>query len=1054
MLQAAVLYASNAPKKPSLNHSLTEYGGARPQRTLAVGTVNVLAVMVQFQTDNDSLTSGDGHFEMSPSDGLDAPPHDTSYFEQHLLFLKNYFSRVSGGKLSLNCVLLDSVITLPHQMKYYSPPKSGTTNPDNLGLLYQDAWHAADSVYGNFDFSNYQCFVIFHAGSGRDIDFSSQLGYDPRPYDLPSLYLSEQGLRNMFGSSYAGQAVDNGSFHIPNSILMPESEFYEIYDASGELMIDLKLGTNGLLAASFGSFLGLPDLFDTQTGATGIGRFGLMDGQAIFAYGGLFPPEPSAWEKYYLGWTDPLEVSPATLTSFRLYANETGKYSVMKIPISGSEYYLLENRERDAHHDGENLTVDYQGRITTLSFDDDTSYFDGQQVININGVVTDADEYDWALPGEIDNGKTYYGGILIWHIDESVIDEFISTDQINDDFSHKGVALMEAHGANEIGRFIQTILGSYYYDGTAFDFWFNSNPYPDYTNQFTPTSFPNSNSYSGADSHIYVTDFSSADSVMSFDVMVGDANVQVAPGFPKNIHGATISSSPTFAHVSPNGRLQLLANNGDSLYAFNLDGSSAGFDTTGFLSNVGGKFQPVVSTMNSKSNVMYALDDSVLYGLVDVDANHDGTADTLFTAHVPETGFVAGAPLLRLGSNLLCFSATDPYSWSTFTTDGRFVAYNTLTFPLQGNSLKKYLMPSTIAISLLPQFAAVDTGDFYFDTYSYGPALLSLSSPGHSGPVAWTMPSRGSPPPPHLALSYATLEGGSRPRLIDLTSKAANLVTVAYDSQAAFNYFPGDTLVAGPVVADLNGDGNRDVIFATRTKVYAVSFTGSTLDHFPISTVGSEALPADANSIVGSIVVADLDGDGKPELIFGTKGGSLYAFTGATGQIYPGFPLSVGEGLAGSPAVGSENGNLYLAAIGLDGYAYCWTFKNGGKILWGNLLYDNSHSNSIADTLQYSAPPSESSLMPPAQVYNWPNPVTNNLTKIHFYLSDNAQVSIDVYTFAGDRVASFRVSGAAGAANEVDWNTSAMQSGIYFARVEAVSSKERDVKIIKIAVVK
>jgi len=29
--------------------------------------------------------------------------------------------------------------------------------------------------------------------------------------------------------------------------------------------------------------LGMPDLFDESTGATAIGRFGLMDGQGIFS---------------------------------------------------------------------------------------------------------------------------------------------------------------------------------------------------------------------------------------------------------------------------------------------------------------------------------------------------------------------------------------------------------------------------------------------------------------------------------------------------------------------------------------------------------------------------------------------------------------------------------------------------------------------------------------------------------------------------------------------------------------------------------------------------
>ncbi|MCL4509751.1 MAG: FG-GAP-like repeat-containing protein [Bacteroidetes bacterium] len=1051
---AALLFASTGSRGPELSHPLAAFQSTRPNRILAAGTVNVLAIMVQFQSDNDSLTSGNGQFLMSQGAGLDAPPHDKAYFENHLLFLKNYFGKVSGGKLNVNYVVLDSVITLPHQMKYYSSPKTGTLNANNLGLLYRDSWHAADSIYKNFDFSQFQCFVIFHAGSGRDIDFTSTLGYDPRPFDIPSLYLNAQSLRNMFGASYSGQPVDNGSFNIPNSIIMPESESYQIYDATGALQINLTLGTNGLLAASFGSYLGLPDLFDSQTGITGIGRFGLMDGQAIFAYGGIFPPEPSAWEKMYLGWVTPVEVSPSTATTYQLYANETGKYSVLKVPISGSEYFLIENRERDAEHNGENITTFYKGNYSTISFDDDTTYFDGTQIKGINGVVTDVDEYDWALPGDISNGIKYYGGILIWHIDDNVINQNIATNTVNANPDHRGVALMEAHGANQIGMLIQTFTGFYYYDGSAYDFWFKGNPAVVYTNQFTPTSLPNSNSYSGANSHVYITNFSGADSAMTFDVRVGDSNIQPTASFPKNIHDATVNSSPVFGHISADGRLQVIANNGDSLYAFNMDGTSAGFDSTGLFSKVGGAFQPIVSSENAASNTIYAMDDSVFYGLVDRDNNHDGTADTIFSTKSPSPNPRAGGPLLLLGSKILSFPSNYQAAWTAFTTSGKYLGFYSMPLPLHASGTGSSSAES--ASSILPRFAAIDTSRIYLNVPGYGVYSVNVDNviqsssnmpPLHPIPV-------GSIP---IAISYASLSPERSPVIVELTSHFVYLDSTGSTPQKVFSVFPGDTITSGPVIADLDGDGNRDIIFATQTKVYAISYTGAVLNHFPITTVGSEVLPSDANRITGSVVVADLDGDGKPEVIFGTKGGEIYAFTGATGQILPGFPLSVGGALAGSPAVAYDpGGNLYLAAIGLDGYLYSWTFKgiSPSQVVWGNLLHDNYHLNSVTQPLQSQPPPPAQNLMPTSQVYNWPNPVTNGLTKIHFYLRDNARVSISIFSFAGDKVADIQTSGTGGMANEVDWNASGVQSGVYFARVEAVSSKERDVAIIKIAVVK
>jgi len=71
----------------------------------------VVAIMVQFVPDTDGRTSGNGLFDMSnryfnPSTGrdtvVDSPPYDSAYFDDHLKFLKNYFTKSSKGKLNLS----------------------------------------------------------------------------------------------------------------------------------------------------------------------------------------------------------------------------------------------------------------------------------------------------------------------------------------------------------------------------------------------------------------------------------------------------------------------------------------------------------------------------------------------------------------------------------------------------------------------------------------------------------------------------------------------------------------------------------------------------------------------------------------------------------------------------------------------------------------------------------------------------------------------------------------------------------------------------------------
>jgi hypothetical protein len=80
--------------------------------------------------------------------------------------------------------------------------------------------------------------------------------------------------------------------------------------------------------------------------------------------------------------------------------------------------------------------------------------------------------------------------------------------------------------------------------------------------------------------------------------------------------------------------------------------------------------------------------------------------------------------------------------------------------------------------------------------------------------------------------------------------------------------------------------------------------------------------------------------------------------------------------------------------------------------------------------------------------------VYDGRTFIRYYLSQDASVTIKIYNLAGDRVAELQGPGFGGFDNEVEWNVSAVQSGIYFARIEARNSTSGGVRIVKVAVVK
>ncbi|MEJ2104230.1 MAG: hypothetical protein P8X47_06590, partial [Ignavibacteriaceae bacterium] len=279
---------------------LNPFPATQQKDSFADDTLRILAIMVSFQEDADGTTFGNGKFgsiysQNYGNDILDPLPHDKQYFESHLQFAKNYFYKVSKGKLEIEYTVLPDTFSVSDRMRNFSPaPGSNDFTP--IGNFAVEAWTKADQLNPGFNFSNYDVFLIFHAGVGRDVTLPGSIGNER---DLPSVYLSKNALKEIYGESFEGIPVSNGSFNITNSMIIPETESRELETITGSFLFEITI--NGLICASIGSHIGLPDLFDTETGLSAIGRFGLMDGQSIFAYNGCYPPEPSPWSKIRLG---------------------------------------------------------------------------------------------------------------------------------------------------------------------------------------------------------------------------------------------------------------------------------------------------------------------------------------------------------------------------------------------------------------------------------------------------------------------------------------------------------------------------------------------------------------------------------------------------------------------------------------------------------------------------------------------------------------------------------------------------------------------------------
>lgn len=723
--------------------------------------INILAVMVEFQEDTDGATFGDGKFgSIYKKDYgksiIDPLPHDKQYFENHLLFAKNYYSKVSENKVTIDYTVLPNVIKVSKKMRDYSPlPKSSDFTP--LGEFSKEVWQMVVAENPNLDFSQFNLFAVFHAGVGRDVNLPGSVGNER---DLPSVYLSQGELKKIFGADFTGFPATNAL--ITNSIILPETESREISGITGDVLLELSI--NGLIVSSIASHMGLPDLFDTNTGLSAIGRFGLMDGQAIFAYSGLFPPEPSAWEKIYLGWEIPHEISNSGQYQIVLTAKLVSQLldsRIIKIPINNSEYFLIENRQRDAKKDGITLTIADNGSIITKTFPKDTTGFSIAGVDSLQGVILDVDEFDWAVPGN---------GIVIWHIDESVINSKIAENKINTDKFHRGVDVEEADGIQDIGEQFTTVFGDEIVgEGEDVDMWFLGNKSKLYKNRFAFDTKPNSLSYSGANSLVSVYDFSESENRMTFKVTIGTENISVN------------TDNIAAGNYSDNFKIN------DSYY----------FIKDGNLIKFLGNNQILLYSNFTNDNLKIAYKDSIIVGCFENKINiFNASRDTLITISLSEN--ISTSPILK--DNRISLGTANGKIYILIKSNN-----NWLVSSQNGSNI--YDKP---VIQLNSKIDAI----MYEDRIVFSNNYFSLNNG-------------------EKFVKFMQFFNSNNTYTISLSNKNNFYIFNDGQLETSFAV-QSENFVSNFIIAQLSHNGFYQILFTDKNKLWAYNLSGSVFDNFPI----------------------------------------------------------------------------------------------------------------------------------------------------------------------------------------------------------------------------
>lgn len=461
-------------------------------------TVKVLFLRVDFQpetTTPNPATTGNGDwsdptYAYNPGTG----PDSNYWVNLAATRMRQYYLETSYGQLTLDITVSPIVYRLPYEMSVYGDENSGLIET----LIWDSVVTARDHGANPVDFSLYDALLIVHAGPGEETDIAGDT-----PGDIWSLYWSDYAITR--GDTGTGSLVANGKT-ITDAILMPQTGAQD-----GDVVDPL-----GVYAHEFGHWLGLPDLYCVgwlcySYPHDGIGDWGLM---ASGAYNrastsdpyGSSPAHHDAWSKKYLGWITPTTVSAASDPGAQTLApvNETGisaataSSRVLKIPASPSttsQYFLLENRQ-------------------------------------LNG-------YDAGLPGP---------GMLVWLIDESIIDNNIVWNTVNAFYGRPGVGLVEADGDGSL-KVVEPGCG----DGnllTPCDVGSTSDPFPGSGNAttLTPTGTPTSFAYDGT-GWVNIRNAATSTSNITFDLGFGPAIAQLTGTLPASCSpsNATLSWSAVTA---------------------------------------------------------------------------------------------------------------------------------------------------------------------------------------------------------------------------------------------------------------------------------------------------------------------------------------------------------------------------------------------------------------------------------------------------------------------------------------------------------------------------
>lgn len=938
--------------------------------TFAADTLQVFAIRVEFaeeKTDN-SLTTGTGLFDSDKAkkDAYSLDPqgvrNSAPYWRKHFEFANAYFNKASNGNVVIDAHIFPSTSSaykLKKQIIDYnrtSKMKGEKTaefddarSRDYLQFVYDAVMAAHES--GDSPFSEplstnpktKRAYMIIHAGASRLVDGGSMgtRGADT-PGDFMDVYIDKSAWQ------YLPDSIKNAAFRKEGKkangkdSLVAEGLILKgaAIDTLKSIMVTsetasqdgLNWGVNGIIVNQIARELGLPNTYDVVKGISRLGYYDVMDFAGYNAGNGFLPSLPAAWERAYMGWTPVKEVRPVAGKSVTVEISAAGTGSgteIVKVPLSASEYLLIENRQRSWNKDGE-VSVSLSGAgessdttIKTVPVDSLHLVFedsvDCAKKCKVNkkkakGVIVDVSSYDAGLPAS---------GIVVWRVNDWYLREtleygianFWGGDTLRD---HQfGIAMVEADGILSIGKTFKNALGEDTYDyGSGTDLLPHlRKPSKDSKQKFDtvktikPTGYANTKTTQGGYTGIKIAvnvpknartektaNSFMGDSVVNFGAQKISVTISIDDGsidgsqFPRNIGLASAVRGAVFVDDPENDGEKLLVVGA-------VDGTLQVFNALGdtlFPADTVIKQKTLSRNGGEREVPLYRVGAS--YGPLVGMASDGKDVYSLHTNKLVKTSFVGGLPTQE---SIDVESATaGPLIYDGYVHFADKTGEKVTGTAKFGESVGKYVASENGEVMK----DIVDMAYCGNGAEDGKPQLAYVTSNGTLFVNGLKIKKVDGKDDEIFRVACTDMDRDGDVEVIALGSRGTVAATSAVQEKNGVNwnktYKRGSAgtsglkhETSGIAMGDINGDGYPEVVLLGDNMVYALDRSGLPIAGFPVKI--SRGAPV--YGFFSDPILVDVTGDDVPEILVPSSEGLVYAFTGKGKQVTDGFPIAAGS---------------------------------------------------------------------------------------------------------------------------------------------------------------